>query len=74
MLRQHPNMYIPNILPGMQHTICHHEYDVCALGEARKLISFVQVPSNFVIHFATSIPNVPTAKKLMKKNQTYCII
>ena len=28
----------------------------------------------FVIHFATSIPNVPTAKKLMKKNQTYCII
>ena len=28
----------------------------------------------FVIHFATSIPNVLTAKKLMKKNQTYCII
>ena len=25
MLRQQPNMYIPNILPGMQHTICHHE-------------------------------------------------
>ena len=28
----------------------------------------------FVIHFAISIPNVQTAKNLMKKNQTYCII
>ena len=35
---------------------------------------FPQYFEYFLIHFATSIPNVPTAEKLMKKNQTYCII